>query len=58
MPLFSFALIFANGWFSACDGFMVLLLIGWVIWKQWTITILRGDDIYIIFGSELVGLKS
>jgi len=23
----SFALIFANGWFTACDGFMVLLLI-------------------------------
>jgi len=25
--VFSFALMFANGWFTACDGFMVLLLI-------------------------------
>jgi len=32
--VFSFALIFANGWFIACDGFMVLLLIDWVIWNN------------------------
>jgi len=32
--VFSFALIFANGWLTACDGFMVLLLVGWVIWNN------------------------
>ena len=32
--VFSFALMFANGWFTACDGFMVLLLIDWVIWNS------------------------
>jgi len=26
--VFPLALIFANGWFTACDGFMMLLLVG------------------------------
>jgi len=32
--VFPLALIFANGWFTACDGFMMLLLVGWVIWNN------------------------
>ena len=34
VPLFPLTLMFANGWFTACDGFMMLLLVGWVIWNN------------------------
>jgi len=32
--VFSFAQMFANRWFTAAMAFMVLLLVGWVIWNN------------------------
>jgi len=56
--VFSFALIFANGWFTACDGFMVLLLIGWVIWNNKPLPLCRQDRLQSKMQQFLANFRS